>query len=98
MHIELAHDIIALKVWEFLPEQDKQLRLIKNSLLQRLKDYNNGTGSLLGEKELISWEDYLDLLNLNTQQVQFIDTSNAEICNTYLSTLENEITVRVETT
>jgi len=55
------------------------LRLIKNSLLQRLKDYNNGTGSLLGEKELISWEDYLDLLNLNTQQVQFIDASNAEI-------------------
>lgn len=79
MQIELAHDIIALKVWDFLPEQDKRLRLIKNSLGQRLKDYDSGTGSLLGERELLAWEDYLDLLNLNKQQQQFIDASNAAI-------------------
>jgi len=34
MKVELAHDIIALKIWEQLPKRDKKLRRIKNSLQQ----------------------------------------------------------------
>lgn len=79
MHLELAHDIIALKVWDFLPEQDKQLRLVKNSLIQRLQDYERGDGSLLGEKELLAWEDALKVINLDVPQQQFIDSSKAAI-------------------
>lgn len=79
MRIELTHDIIALKIWEQLPEQDKQLRMVKNSLHQRLRDYNRGSGSLLGEKELIAWEELLDLLKLSTEQKEFIHKSKVAV-------------------
>lgn len=72
MTVELAHDIIALKIWEQLPEQDKQLRLVSHSLNQRLKDFNRGDGSLLGEKELLAWEDFFPLLALTEFQVAYI--------------------------
>ena len=79
MRIELTHDIIALKIWEQLPEQDKQLRMVKNSLHQRLRDYNRGSGSLLGEKELIAWEEYLTLLKLSVEQKDFIEKSRMAV-------------------
>jgi len=79
MRIELTHDIIALKIWEQLPERDKQLRMVKNSLHQRLRDYNRGSGSLLGEKELIAWEELLTLLNLSEEQKSFIEKSKVAI-------------------
>lgn len=79
MKVELTHDIIAVKVWEKLPEQDKQLRLVRNSLQQRLLDYKKESGSLLGEKELIAWEDYFILMDLSTEQGKFIERSKEAI-------------------
>jgi len=75
MKVELAHDIIALKIWEQLPKRDKKLRRIKNSLQQRVGDHEKGVGSLLGEKELIAWEDSLKLLNLDEQEAAFVEAS-----------------------
>lgn len=79
MKVELTHDIIAEKIWEKLPEQDKQLRLIRDSLRQRFLDFQKQSGSLLGEKELISWEDYFILLDLPAEQQQFIAQSKAAV-------------------
>lgn len=75
MRVELTHDIIALKIWEQLPEQDKQLRLVNNSLNQRLADYNREEGALLGEKELLAWEDFFPLLDLTSSQQIYIEKS-----------------------
>lgn len=79
MKIELTHDIIAEKVWEKLPEQDKQLRLIRNSLQQRWLDYQKESGSLLGEKELIAWENYFSLMDLSEDHLAFISKSKETI-------------------
>ena len=79
MRIELAHDIIALKIWEQLPERDKKLRRIKSSLQQRVADHKKGAGSLLGEKELIAWEDSLEQLDLQEEEKDFIQASQVNI-------------------
>lgn len=75
MKIELAHDIIAEKIWERLPEVDKQLRLVQRSLAQRAEDYHAGKGSLLGIKELAGWEDLIPKLNLTATQQAYIKAS-----------------------
>lgn len=81
MRLELSHDIIALKIWEQLPEQDKQVRLIQNSFLQRFNDFQQGKGSLLGDKELTAWEDFFPLLNLTAQQKGYLKTSSKSVKN-----------------
>lgn len=79
MKIELAHDIIAVKIWEQLPEKDKQIRQIKRSFLQRYLDYDKGKGSLLGEKELLAWDKYIPRLDLTSNQHIFIEKSRNAI-------------------
>jgi hypothetical protein len=75
MKRELKHDILAEKIWERLPEQDKQLRQVKRSLEQRAMDYHAGKGSPLGLKELAAWEDYLPKIELDENVYNFIEES-----------------------
>ncbi len=79
MKTELAHDIIAEKIWERLPEVDKQLRQVQRSIEQRFADYHVGKGSLLGIKELAGWEDFLPRLNLTNAQQEYIKASRLAI-------------------
>jgi WD40 repeat protein len=77
MKTELSHDIIAQKVWERLPEQDKRLREVQRSIEQRARDFQSGTGSYLGPKELAAWEDVLLKLQLGEKEEDFIRNSRA---------------------
>lgn len=79
MKTELAHDIIAAKVWERLPERDKELRRIMHSLEQRLRDHKEGKGSLLGEKEIIAWHDYISLDLLNPEAREYWTKSEKKV-------------------
>ncbi len=79
MKIEFTHDIIAKKVWERLPEEERQLRLVATSLRQRLEDYKKGNGSLLGLKELVAWEDYFPLLTQDEKLKKFVENSRLEV-------------------
>lgn len=76
---ELSHDIIAEKIWQRLPEQDKQLRQIQRSLRQRYEDFQSGKGSLLGKAELGAWEIYFPKLDLPDEQQQYIQDSTEAI-------------------
>lgn len=69
---ELAHDIIAEKIWNRLPEQDVELRIAKKSFKQRYSDYKGGKGSLLGEKELIAWADMLERFDLDIDSRSYV--------------------------
>lgn len=79
--LELSHDIIAKKVWERLPEIDKQLQIIKKSLIQRQKDAAEGEGSFLGAKELAAWETAIDRLkdNLDPDVLTYIKKSKDHV-------------------
>ncbi|MBK8045234.1 MAG: hypothetical protein IPK21_22855 [Haliscomenobacter sp.] len=77
MKTELSHDIIAEKIWERLPEHDKRLREIQRSIEQRARDFQAGTGSYLGTKELAAWEDALLKLQLDNKEQSFIQESRA---------------------
>jgi hypothetical protein len=79
MKFELTHDIIAEKIWQRMPEADKQLRMIERSLEQRLQDYRQERGGLLGKKELNAWEAYLDRLNLDEEEKNFVEASRKAI-------------------
>ncbi len=79
MKIEFTHDIIAKKVWERLPEEERQLKLVAASLNQRLEDYKKGTGSLLGLKELVAWEDYFPVLAREGALKKFVEGSRLEV-------------------
>ena len=72
---ELSHDIIAEKVWQRLPEQDKQLRKIQRSITQRQEDYQAGKGSLLGKAELEAWNIYLPMLELTEDEKAYVEES-----------------------
>lgn len=72
---ELAHDIIAEKIWERLPEQDKQLRMIQASIRQRQEDYAAGKGSLLGKAELEGWAVFLPLLEMTGEERDYVHAS-----------------------
>jgi WD40 repeat protein len=76
---ELSHDIIAEKIWERLPEQDKQLRQIKLSITHRLEDFQKGRGSLLGKKELATWKVYLPMLHLTAEEQHFVLRSEQDL-------------------
>lgn len=76
--IELTHDIIAQKIWERLPDIDKQLRQIKRSLVQRQQDYVAGRGSFLGETELNAWEYYLPRIELDPDTERYVHDSQAD--------------------
>lgn len=75
MKRELKHDILAEKIWERLPEQDKQLRRVRRSITQRAGDFFAGTGSLAGETELLSWQALAGKLKLEPQEEDFIEQS-----------------------
>jgi Leucine-rich repeat (LRR) protein/cell division protein FtsL len=79
MKIEFTHDIIAQKVWERLPEEERQLKLVAGSLKQRLEDYNKGNGSLLGLRELVAWENFFPILAKEGPLKQFIEDSQKEV-------------------
>lgn len=79
MKIEFTHDIIAQKVWERLPEEERQLKLVAGSLKQRLEDFHKGNGSLLGIKELVAWERYFPLLATEGPLKKFIEDSHKEV-------------------
>lgn len=79
LKVELTHDVIAKKVWERLPEANKQLRQIKKSLEQRQQDFLEEKGSLLGEKELNAWAYYFPKLQLEENIQQYIEDSKATI-------------------
>lgn len=85
---ELSHDIIAEKIWQRLPEQDKQLRQIQRSLRQRYEDYQAGKGSLLGEAELGAWEIYFPMLDLPEEQSQYVQDSAEAIRSAKQSELD----------
>lgn len=79
--LELSHDIIAKKVWERLPEIDKQLQAVKKSLVQRQQDWAQGKGSFLGAKELAAWEAPIERLHdsLDQEVLDFIDNSKKDV-------------------
>jgi len=79
MKIEFTHDIIAKKVWERLPEEERQLKMVTTSLQQRLEDFKKGNGSLLGLKELVAWEDFFPLLDGDASVKKFIEDSRREV-------------------
>lgn len=79
MKTELSHDIIAEKIWERLPEQDKRWREIEYSIQQRTRDFQNGTGDYLSAKELAAWEDVLDRFESDTPPQRFIQKSKAAL-------------------
>jgi Leucine-rich repeat (LRR) protein len=79
MKIEFTHDIIAQKVWERLPEEERQLKLVAGSLQQRLEDFQKGNGSLLGVKELVAWEKFFPILAKEGPLKQFIEDSQKEV-------------------
>lgn len=79
MKIEFTHDIIAQKVWERLPEEERQLKLVANSLKQRLEDFHKGNGSLLGVRELVAWEKFFPLLAKEGPLKKFIEDSHQEV-------------------
>lgn len=79
LKLELSHDIVAKKIWERLPEVDKQLRQIKKSLEQRRLDYQADKGSLLGEKELNAWAYYFPRLDLDPVTEQYIESSRSAL-------------------
>ena len=76
MAVELTHDIIALKIWELIPEYEKQIRSIVSSIDRRHNDYKSGNGSLLGEKELLAWDDYIPNLKLEQSKKDYIKKSS----------------------
>lgn len=79
--LELSHDIIAKKVWERLPEIDKQLQAVKKSLIQREKDWFEGKGSFLGAKELAGWKEPIERLRstLDQKVLDFIEDSQKDV-------------------
>lgn len=79
--LELSHDIIAKKVWERLPEIDKQLQAVKKSLIQREKDWREGKGSFLGRKELAGWKESIERLRdtLDKEVLDFIEDSEKDV-------------------
>ncbi len=79
MKIEFTHDIIAQKVWERLPEEERQLKMVAGSLKQRLEDFRKGNGSLLGVRELVAWEKFFPLLAKDGPIQQFIEDSQKEV-------------------
>lgn len=79
LKVELTHDVIAKKIWERLPEADKQLRQIKKSLQQRREDFGDGRGSLLGEKELNAWSYYFSRLDLDQETQRFVEQSQTQL-------------------
>lgn len=79
MKRELKHDILAEKIWERLPEQDKQLRRVRRSIAQRAADHAAGTGSLAGEPELLNWQALSGKLKLEPQEERFIEQSWEEV-------------------
>lgn len=79
MKIEFTHDIIAQKVWERLPEEERQLKLVAGSLKQRLEDFHKGNGSLLGVRELVAWEKFFPILAKEGPLKQFIEDSRKEV-------------------
>lgn len=79
MKRELKHDILAEKIWERLPEQDKQLRRVRRSITQRAADHAAGTGSLAGEPELLNWQALSGKLKLEPQEEDFIEKSWEEV-------------------
>ena len=76
---ELAHDIIAEKIWARLPDQDKLLRQITRSITQRQEDYEAGRGSLLGKPELDAWKLYLPILSLSAAQQDYLEKSKLHL-------------------
>lgn len=79
MKIELTHDIIAQKIWEQLPEQDKIFKSIIKSVSQRQLDYKLRNGSLLSEKEYNEWKTFFDKGQWSEENKRFIDLSNEAI-------------------
>ncbi len=79
MKIELTHDIIALKVWEQLPEQDKILRSIQQSVIRRQQDFVYRNGGLLSEQEYDEWKGYFKKGNWNQEVLIYIKKSYKEI-------------------
>lgn len=79
MKRELKHDILAEKIWERLPEQDKQLRRVRRSIAQWAADYAAGTGSLAGEPELLNWQALSGKLKLELQEEDFIEKSREAV-------------------
>lgn len=77
MKTELSHDIIAEKIWDRLPEQDKRLREIERSIQQRTRDFLSGTGDYLGVKELTAWEDALSKFAPESAEYRFVQDSKA---------------------
>jgi len=77
MKTELLHDIIAEKIWDRLPEQDKRFRDIERSIQQRTQDFRRGTGDYLGPKELAAWEDAFARFLPESEQHRFIQESKA---------------------
>ena len=77
MKTELSHDIIAEKIWDRLPEQDKRFLDIERSINQRTQDFRRGTGDYLGPKELAAWEDAFARFPPESDQYRFIQESKA---------------------
>lgn len=75
MYIELSHDVIAEKIWERLPENDKRSREIERSIQQRTRDFQQEHGSYLGNRELEAWKDVLGKIQLSAEEQLFLEKS-----------------------
>lgn len=72
---EISHDIIAEKIWNRLPKRDQVLREIQRSVAQRLLDFQEGRGSLLGKTELEVLKPHIGYLELTEAQKEYFEES-----------------------
>ena len=71
---ELRHDSLALKIYEKITQQERELLDIKQFLLYSLNEYKK-RGALLNEKDLAYVEHYESQLLLNKELVDFLEES-----------------------
>ncbi len=79
MKIELTHDIMAKKIWEQLPEQDRMYRTIKSAVQRRRNEKENHKGSLLSEQEYDEWKVYFKKGTWEKEELAFIEESRQAI-------------------
>ncbi|BDS09523.1 hypothetical protein [Aureispira anguillae] len=74
MKIELAHDILAKKIYDMASAEDKMLIKIQNFILTRYAHYTE-VGALLDQNSLDYIEPYIKKITLEQQELSFIKKS-----------------------
>lgn len=75
---ELSHDSLAEVIDRRRSEEQRLLNELKRRLANSFEEYRQ-TGTLLGEKQLLAFEDYLAKLALSEAQIQFVEESRNDV-------------------